>query len=215
MQNYFSVFYFKSGISHLAWAACLCLIFSFNATAQEHEILESFNITQNGNSVLINFSIKGGASCDGVTLQRRLAKDTTYAVAAEIQGVCGGSEFTEHYVMEDDAPELGETNIYRLMLGRAGFSNETEISVIQLLTEYTIYPQPAASEVFLKYDNPGNEPVSVTVYDTAGKVVRRLLGLTSDVIFINSSDLNSGLYIFQLEYSSGALLTGKFIRSES
>jgi len=215
MQKKLSVF--QSISKYLPWVSALIFatLNSYYSAGQGHEILESFSLTQTGNNVLVNFAIKGGASCNGVTLQRRLSSDSIYSVAAEIQGVCGGSEFTEHYTLEDDSPELGNSNIYRLKLGTVGFSDELEITVIELLSEYTIYPQPAASEVFLKYDNPGNTPVSVNVFDSAGRIVKRLRGLTSDLIFINSSDLEVGMYIFQLEFSTGEMLTGKFIRTQS
>jgi len=192
------------------------LFFTFNANGQSaHEILESFTLVQNGNNVLANFSVKGGASCNGVTLERRVAGDTDYTISGQIQGVCGGSEFTEHYSIQDESPELAEQNFYRLKLGTQGYSRESDIVVIELLGDYNIYPQPAANEVFVKFDNPNNESAKCKVYDSKGLVVYDKDGFNNDIIFIDSTDLISGMYFFQIQFTEQKLLTGKFILNKT
>lgn len=190
-----------------------CALVAVHSVSAQDDILEDFDLVQTGNSIIANFSIRGGASCQGVTLQRRLEGDSDYHVAAEIQGVCGGSEFTEFYSMEDSAPQLGQENIYRLKLGSQGFSDEIRITVIELSSDYKVYPQPSADQIFVKFENPNSEEVLLSVYDSTGKSVVRKDAFTRDIIFINAASLRSGIYIFQIEFSSSKIISGKFLRS--
>ncbi|MEZ8000091.1 MAG: T9SS type A sorting domain-containing protein [Flavobacteriales bacterium] len=183
-----------------------------SAEGQLSNILEKFSLVQNGNTVIANFSIVSGASCNSVTLERRLADDSTFQEAGVIQGVCGGSEFIEHYSIVDESPNLGALNNYRLILGFTGKSSEVVILVIELNNEYTLFPQPMDEEVFVKFNNPNNEAVTLRVFDAQGKRVKELKGINNDLIFIDGSSLGSGLFIFQIEFTSSRLISGKFIR---
>ncbi len=191
--------------------AFVCFISS--VSAQESQVLETFTLVQSGNTVVASLTIKGGASCNGVTLERRLKGDLQYETAGIIQGVCGGSEFAEHYSIIDDSPNFSNINLYRLILGSTGKSLDLSINVIRLLDEYTIFPQPAIGEVFIKFDNPNNEAVTLKVYDSQGRKIKESRGLTNDLVFIDSSGLSSGLFVFQIEFSSSKLLSGRFIKS--
>jgi len=181
--------------------------------AQVEDLLESFSLTQNENTVVINFAIRGGASCNGVTVERRLSADSFYVDAAAISGVCGGSEFTEHYTLVDEAPLFGETNIYRLVLGTQGFSEEKSLTVIELLNDYKIYPQPAREEIFIAFNNPNEEEVSLSVYALDGKTIINDARSNQAIIYLDGSTLTPGIYLFQLKFGSSKILTGKFIRS--
>lgn len=181
--------------------------------SQSNDLLEDFSLLQNENSIVANFSIIGGGSCNGVTLQRRTPTDTVYQNVGAIQGICGGSEFTEHYTVIDENPVLASENFYRLVLGFSGVSEEKSIVVVELVDDYTIYPQPSDQEIFIKFNNPNRESVRLKVYDIDGRLVKSFMELQNDIIFVNGSDLKSGIYIFQLEFSSARLITGKFIRS--
>jgi hypothetical protein len=67
-------------------------------------------------------------------------------------------------------------------------------------------------EVFVKFNNPNNEAVTLRVFDAQGRRVKELKGLNNDLIFIDGSSLGSGLFIFQIEFTSSRLISGKFIR---
>lgn len=66
-------------------------------------------------------------------------------------------------------------------------------------------------EVFIKFNNPNNEAVTLRVFDAQGRRVKELKGLNNDLIFIDGSSLGSGLYIFLIEFTSSRLISGKFI----
>lgn len=185
----------------------LCLL------AQAEEVLESFSLTQNENTVIINFSIKGGASCNGVVVERRLASDTEYTVAGEISGVCGGSEFEEHYTIVDEAPILNSENIYRLRLGTQGFSDEKKLIVVELVNDYRIYPQPSKEEIFIQFNNPNEELVRLSVYNLEGQAIFENRPYNQSLIYVDGTNLSNGIYVFQIIFESDRHLTGKFVRS--
>ncbi len=184
--------------------------FSSVSISQADGLLASFSITQSENKVVINFSIHGGASCDGVILERRLESDTDYKVAGGISGVCGGSEFEEFYTIVDEAPYFNETNIYRLRLGNQGFSRENSIIVVELVDDYKIYPQPANDQLFIQFDNPNQEPVSLSIFSLDGKTVLNNVLSNQALISVDVSDFRQGIYFFELVFESNRRLTGKF-----
>ena len=57
---------------------------SSSSRVQLSDVLEDFSAVQNGITIIANFSIAGGASCNGVTLQLRLADDSTFQSAGVI-----------------------------------------------------------------------------------------------------------------------------------
>jgi len=189
------------------------LLLSSVSLGQGEELLSSFFITQNENQVIINFSILGGASCNGVLVERRLESETDFQLAGGISGVCGGSEFEEHYTVVDENPYLNEKNIYRLRLGNQGFSPEKSLIVVELVNDYKIYPQPAREQIFIQFNNPNQEQVRLSVYNLSGQAIIENRLFNESLIYIDGTNLTEGMYLFQLSFESNKLLTGKFIRS--
>ena len=58
-----------------------------------------------------------------------------------------------------------------------------------------------------------NESTSLRLIDAQGRKVKGRNGLTNDLIFTDGSSLRSGLFIFQIEFFSIKLISGKFIRT--
>lgn len=175
-----------------------------------HPILHSFTLRQVGNSVQIDFAILGGASCNGVQLERS-SDGELYDKIDEIQGVCGGSEFTEFYTLIDESPFQSATNHYRLILGNQGNSVTRTITFVQLEDAYRVFPNPAANWAVIKFDNPTEIPFTFAVYTLTGGEKERSLNITSNEIFLRLDAYEAGTYIFQLQGSDGTLITGKFI----
>lgn len=57
---------------------------SSSSDVQLRDVLEDFSVVQNGITIISNFSNARGASCNGVTLQRRLADDSTFQSAVAV-----------------------------------------------------------------------------------------------------------------------------------
>ncbi len=71
-------------------------------------------------------------------------------------------------------------------------------------------PNPAADQFGIFFDNPGAEPVNVTLSDAAGHPLRVFKGVREESVTIERGDLPAGLYLFRVEGSRGRV-TGKVV----
>lgn len=170
-----------------------------------NEILESFSAIQVGNTIQIDFSVKGGASCQGAILQRSSEGDV-FENVAYIQGICGGTEFTEFYTLKDDDPLLNRTNFYRVELGNAGYSAVIGVDFVQLEDNYRVYPQPSRNWAVIKFDNPTQMPFVLSIYTLTGGL-KDSGTITSNEVYLDLARYEVGNYVFQL-VSSDKLITG-------
>lgn len=181
------------------WSGCLF------AQDPGHEILDSFSVIQVGNTVQIDFAIKGGASCQGAILQR--STDGEYfAEIDNIQGICGGSEFTEYYTLHDENPFNSQTNYYRVVLGNQGNSAVLGIHFVELSDGYRVFPQPSRDWAVIKFDNPTQTAYVINVYTLTGGV-KDTGTITSNEVYLDLGNYEVGNYVFQL-ISTEKMITG-------
>lgn len=69
-------------------------------------------------------------------------------------------------------------------------------------------PNPAADQFNIFFDNPGAEPVTITLTDAAGHPVRIFKGVREESVTVERGDLPAGLYLFRVESGRGRV-TGK------
>ena len=153
--------------------------------------------------------MRGGASCQGVQLQRS-SDSQFFAVISEIQGVCGGSEFVEHYTIVDHSPLEYSTNYYRLNLGGEGLTETRSIDFVRLENDYRVYPQPSSDWAVLKYENPTESVYSFSLYSPAGTLIYNQ-SVSSSELFIDLNGYANGCYTFQLVGKEQELITGKIM----
>lgn len=193
---------------------CIFCLFGLLGLTQ-HPILAQFTAQQIGGTVRIDFGIKGGSSCDGVTLERRTATED-FEVAGLISGVCGGSEFTEYYFIEDTSPAPNQVNYYRLKLGQQGNSEELAFEFIPFETDLFVFPNPVASELNLRWINVSSETRIIRIYNNQGQLVAGDYLANSFRTTINIDFLNTGSYFaFLLDESEAVLGVQKFIKLEN
>ncbi|NNE55844.1 MAG: T9SS type A sorting domain-containing protein [Flavobacteriales bacterium] len=200
----------------LAFVISAIIVFLASAVkAQDpaHEILDLFELRQVNNTIQIDFAVKGGASCQGVQLERSASKAGEFETVAQIQGICGGSEFTEYYTLVDEEPLEYSTNFYRLVLGAQGKSSIRSINFVRLENDYRVFPLPAKSWAVLKFENPTERLYQLSVYSLSGNLVEEAQ-VTSQEVFIDLSFYSKGTYIFQLSSPDENTITGKFIVGE-
>jgi hypothetical protein len=178
---------------------------SFLCQDPGNEILESFSAIQVGNTIQIDFSVKGGASCQGAILQRS-SEGVFFDDIASIQGICGGSEFTEFYSLNDDEPLLNSTNYYRVALGNQGHSAVLAIGFVQLEKGYRVYPQPSRDWAVIKFNNPTQSPFVLNIYTMTGGI-KDSGTITSNEVYLDLSRYEAGTYVFQL-ISTEKVITG-------
>ena len=192
------------------------ILFSFLLPAlgglgQLHPILESFGARQVENRIRLDFGIKGGAQCNGVQLQR-LNVEGTYVTVGVISGVCGGSEFTEFYNIDDEAPMPNQDNTYRLILGNQGPSSPLSILFTPLLSDLLVYPNPTSGELNLRWNAPEGEPWTLEILELNGKVVIPSLTITAPYESLSLPQGMKGMYQLVLrETVSGRILPARIL----
>lgn len=192
------------------------ILFSFllpglGGLGQLHPILESFGARQVENRIRLDFGIKGGAQCNGVQLERR-KMDGTYITVGEISGVCGGSEFTEFYHVDDSSPLPNQINTYRLVLGSQGRSAPVDILFTPVEGDILVYPNPTSGELNLRWNAPDGEPWTLEVVDFSGKVVVASVMVTAPFEKLSLPPGMKGMYQLLLrETVSGRILATRIL----
>ena len=79
-------------------------------------------------------------------------------------------------------------------------------------TENTyVYPNPLINFGVIRFQNPDYEPITLTLFDRNGQIVKIYTDIRENQIFFERRNLNSGLYIFQLSRNSRIQSSGKLI----
>ena len=178
---------------------------------QDLPLLESFSAIQVENHVQLDFSIAGGASCNGVQLLRSSDGEYFTEIGA-IQGICGGSEFTEQYTLRDNAPLQTSTNRYKLVLGVQGESEVIQLDFVPLYAGFNVYPNPVQDGSVLKWNNPTGVPFTLNIYTLFGQRVEHAQSIISSEFILQFQGVLPGTYVFHLIGEDGRHITGKFIR---
>lgn len=92
----------------------------------------------------------------------------------------------------------------------SAFVWSTVSSSAMVNSQIQIYPNPFHDRCRIDFPNPGHQPCTLAMYDTAGKQVRSIEGITSGSIGIESGDLEAGIYLLRIR-GKGVSLTGKVI----
>lgn len=183
--------------------------------AQAHPILESFTAIQIDDEVRLDFGIKGGSSCQGVTLERSL-NGADYEVVDLIPGVCGGSEFTEYYAVYDSAPASNQLSYYRLELGQQGRTTPLTFRYIPLINGINIYPNPSRTGQEVRISNPFRLSFTLLVFSPSGEEILRIPSQNLDTFVLDTSELGRGIYTVKLygEEGGNEIYTQRIVRVE-
>jgi len=175
--------------------------------AQTHPILGKFYISENEGDVYLSWSIIAGSSCNGIQIYRS-TDSINFSQIGEIAGVCGSVNFEQLYDFTDNNPVKNKANYYRLQLGNQGLSQIVSIEIIDIeSSDYQIRPNPTNAETKIYFDNNNKREYELSVFKFNG--IKILSATVKDDFFIlNTSELQSGLYLFTIS-ASGNLPTAK------
>ncbi len=195
----------------------LCILYHFsllfisNAHGQDVTILNNFNGFEADGNVTLNWVIKSGSTCNGITIFRSI-DGVNFEIIGDIQGVCGNLSQPEPYSFVDVSPIKNAINCYKLELGNYGFSETVKIEIIDIGSSgYQIRPHPIKSSGKIFFTNKQMSTHQITIYNAAGKIV--FVSTTEqDFFVVNSADFSSGLYLFDISNLSGnARITGRVV----
>lgn len=105
----------------------IILLFETFLVFGQHNILERFTGTQLSNIVRLDWTIKGGNTCNGIFVYHS-TNDSVYTDIGRIEGVCGSTEASMSYEFEHNSPS--PLNYYKLELGLQGRSDPIVVSFL-------------------------------------------------------------------------------------
>lgn len=84
-------------------------------------------------------------------------------------------------------------------------------------TTSTIYPNPFDNQATLKLSSSidlAYSPVTLMIFDMAGREVKRIEGITSQETTISGEDLVNGIYFYQVSQNGNTMCIGKMINNK-
>ena len=95
--------------------------------------------------------------------------------------------------------------------GRSTYSKIISITINDLLRSLIVYPNPAKDKLIIDFAEPSVN-TSIQLFSADGKLVKKLIpGNIQRTLPIDVSNLNSGVYIIQIQSDKG-LQQLKFIK---
>ena len=182
--------------------------------AQQHPILESFSGYVVGKTIVLDWVIKQGNTCNGIQINRSINEEV-YEQVGEIVGICGAPATSVKYSFTDSFLVANAKHSYQLTLGVQGFSQLAEVNYTELnASGYNLFPNPVVTDFQLHFVNPTQEECLLFVYDEAGRVVINGLTTTAQFMEVSTAGLGSGSYSFVLERADERLAAGAFVKVE-
>lgn len=170
-----------------------------------------FILGQYNKSILVNWTIDSGSSCNGITIYRS-DDSLVYEEIGSIAGVCGNSSEPTHYNFTDKEPLLNKTNYYRLKFGNGQISETRSLHFTYVEpNDIIIRPNPAKDNIILELNKDQNSNFMIRIIHEDGHVVVSHDNLFGETIFLDVSYLTSGSYILELIYENDKIIREKLV----
>lgn len=181
--------------------------------------LISFEAIVVNKAVLLKWITASEHNNDYFTVERSLDGEK-FEVLQIVRGA-GTTELQTNYEVQDKSPLLGRS-YYRLKQtdydGTTTFSNIVLVNVLETNAGVTaMYPNPVENSgtLTLEYDAIENEEVILMIFDVSGKIIQTRSILVKEgpnKIEFNPEFGSSGVYLLQVQGSSGAQLFRLFVK---
>jgi hypothetical protein len=176
--------------------------------SQWHPILNNFYAVESNGTVILNWTITGGNTCNGIQIYRSTDSLNFYQIG-DIEGVCGSSTAAETYTFTDFSPEKNKVNYYRLELGQEGFTSVISIEIIAIgMNGNQVRPNPAADFTRIYFSNNKSEESTLMLCGTTGKILLRQ-NSNADFFDLNVSGVSTGTYVFIIYRENQLITTGR------
>lgn len=195
----------------IRWVLFLSLVpAAWSVSAQEHPFLSFFTVKEGFGTVVLDWEMIAGNTCEGIDILRSL-DGVDFVVAGTIPGLCGDIDEPVPYGWTDtDPPELATVH-YRLKLGLNGFSSIQSVDLVQLTSEeHRFLPSPMQGEGVLLLRVPASALVDLRISDASGRQVRWSPGLRGGRHPVRLPDAPAGTYFYDA-VSDGRRFQGRFV----
>ena len=189
------------------------LLLSFQFNAQEsHPILNYFTASVFQNSILLDWEIKGGETCNGMSLLRS-SDSINFVQIADFPGICGDLNSANRYTYTDEYPISNMYNYYKVRLGTQGDSDVRKLFYVEIeANSYSIFNDELYNSLTIYFHNPENENFNFKIINQQGKNIDQKDALNGNSISLESFNRPSGIYFFNITFNSGRLIKGKLFR---
>lgn len=198
-------------MKHLLLFVFLGIFSSINA--QQHPLLDNFFIIESNGSVYLNWTIKGGKSCNGIRIYRS-EDSTNFHQIGSIEGICGNIDFPQPYSFIDENPVENKINYYKIELGLEGFSSVLSLEIIGMgKSGSQVRPNPAKDHARVYFNNPKKNSSSLLLYNASGNVVQTQ-NSELDYFDLNFSGVDQGTYVYIILQKDKLITTGRIITNK-
>lgn len=179
--------------------------------AQEHPYIGSYELREIAPGVMVNWSIRGGNTCEGMDVERSL-DGVNFTSVYHLEGICGDVDQPMPYRFFDaDPPEFRQV-YYRIKLGFDGYSSVKDLFVQQLKeSDHRFFPNPVLDRATLVVRTASAQGTDLRVFDASGALVYKLDRLPGQEFKLDLADLPAGAYSYQAT-SGSARIAGRFVK---
>lgn len=187
------------------------LYLSGRLDGQSESFVDYFNATRINNHVYLNWQLKVGNTCNGITILRS-TDSLTFSRIGLIPGICGSPTEAARYYHIDPEPVLNRRNYYQLEFGGAGVSEIMGIDLIDFSEkDYQVWPNPSSGITKIYFSNPEQRAYLLHLYNAQG-VSLGSLSSAFEYFTLDATDLPHGMYVFTIgESGQTPVLTGKLL----
>ncbi len=186
------------------------IVFSgYTITAQS--VFTDLHAAQFGDSILIDWTLKGGSTCYDMQLMRSddsIAFESLYAVG----GVCGGTEDQYYSFVDHSGLISGTTYFYKVEASGGTISGETlQITFIDAgKFKLYLYPNPVDGRLTVTVDNRFNPSFLVELYSVQGNLLMRSIE-NQNLFSIDLGHLAGSPCMLMITTEDGAVFEGQVI----
>ncbi len=182
--------------------------------------LKTFGYKIDDNKVVLNWSTASELNNHGFELER-CTQNREWRTIGFVEGN-GTTTEIQNYIYTDDLFEINTEKIfYRLKQvdfdGQFNYSSELEIELEITPTDFNLfqnYPNPFNPVTIIKYSVPKSAYVTITIHDTIGQLVRKLVNETKAPgyyqVEFDGAALPNGIYFYTLA-SDNVITTKKMV----
>lgn len=175
-------------------------------------VFSDLTAVQFGDSILINWTLKGGALCENMELER--SEDLqNYEQIFIVPGTCDatGDQFYNYI----DSEDLKNATIYHYRVtASSGFFVSDTISLLFINAgsdQIFIYPNPSMDDFNITVDNGFVPPFLIQIYDASGKQINSSSVQYANNFVLSKGTLADGVYILKITTEDRLIMNKSFV----
>jgi len=159
-----------------------------------------FSATLSGQSVIVNWVVGAGSTCQEVVVQRSI-DSVNFRDVYTYPSICGDSDEPESYNWIDQTPINYSYNYYRMKIEGVDFTNAIKVDYNSkvIFGEINIFPNPIQNQLEFWFENNSRQKYQFRILDYSGKEYFVSREFVNQQVIWNANDLLSGVYILELK----------------